>query len=673
MASLRAATIEKEARSLGYELNPNEADDSLSTDDFPLFKDASESTITEDTEHKMQMGVKYLEKKYDDVGRKYYAEPTAAVEGDKKPQLDWWQRHYYPEGDIKCTRLHVNPQPLKELLEDVIGNYPNEPIDAQNDVEITLPAKCLFHYRSELAAEGKKRFKHEAELLGHLKLLLEWIDESLEDERKAYRRATKGDSKHITYEHLWTVFKLGSLVYAQTLGQPRAYKVTNASYNDNSEQPCLILSGEYVDYDGERFGAREARLQIPKFEGTRRLQDLDVVPLAMHSGKDQILQVLLARGRRFEDLAGQIHVQYSGMAIKQSKIGYERFHIKERVMVDCKTYTRLNPMETFAVTPLSVAEEKETTDGLSDDTTTDTPRTLDYDYKLTASEAILTNATVRGYAFTHQLFLEFFVDEISEIEWNTDCFDQLVLDPTSKESIQALVSNHAEERQQGRVAFDDIVKGKGQGLVFVLSGPPGVGKTLTAECVAECVQRPLYNVSSGDLGTDSTALDVKLAAIMDLASTWNAVLLIDEADVFLERRTLYNLQRNALVAVFLRLLEYYTGILFMTTNRVASFDDAFKSRIHMPLKFPPLPVSSRWAIWQQFCSRAGAGDYHEELFPLAQLELNGRQIKNIVKTARSLAAFKKETLAISHLERVANIHTSFTQEFAEQDVEEIQW
>lgn len=43
---------------------------------------------------------------------------------------------------------------------------------------------------------------------------------------------------------------------------------------------------------------------------------------------------------------------------------------------------------------------------------------------------------------------------------------------------------------------------------------------MTAECVAECVQRPLYNVSSGDLGVDSTALDAKLAAIMDLASTW---------------------------------------------------------------------------------------------------------------------------------------------------------
>lgn len=212
MPSQIAAKVEKEARAFDRELNQDEADDGFSSDDFPLFKDASESTITGDTEHKMQMGVKYLEEKYDDVGRKYYSEPSA-VEEDKKPQLDWWQRyalcetrHYYPEGDIKCTRLHVNPQPLKELLEDAIGNYPNEPIDAQNDVEITLPAKCLFHYRSKLMSEGKTRFKHDAE----------------------------------------------------SLGQPRAYRVTNASYNDNAEQPSLVLSGEYVDFDGERFGAREA-------------------------------------------------------------------------------------------------------------------------------------------------------------------------------------------------------------------------------------------------------------------------------------------------------------------------------------------------------------------------------------------------------------------------------
>ncbi|KAK7942594.1 uncharacterized protein PG986_011707 [Apiospora aurea] len=609
---------------------------SLTTGHISYFKDVSEGT-TDNTENTMQTSVKYLEKRYDDVGRKYYSEPKPDEGEDKKQQLDWWQRyalcetrHYYPEGDLKCTRLHVNPQPLKQLLEDVVGNYPNEPIDAQQDVEITLPAKCLFHYRSELGAEGRARFMKDTQSLLQLRLLLQWIDQSLEDEWKAYRRVVDSESKHITYEHLWTVFKPGKLMYAHTLGQPRAYTVTNAQYNDNSEQPSLILSGEFIDYDGEQFGFREARLQIPKFEGTCRLQDLDVVPLDLHPDKDQILETLLARGQRFDELAGQNHVQYNGMAVRKSKIGYERFHIQERIMVDCQTHHRLNPMDMFAVTPLDQDER-----GLSDE------------------EAILANATVRGYAFTHQLFLEFFVDDISDIEWNTACFDQLVLDPTSKESIQALVSNHAREREDGQVSFDDIVK----------------GKTLTAECVAECVQRPLYNVSSGDLGTDSTALDAKLSGIMDLASAWNAVLLVDEADVFLSRRTLHDLPRNALVAVFLRRLEYYGGILFLTTNRVASFDDAFKSRIHVPLRLRALSRGSRRAIWGQFCERVGVFLEEGEMDRLSGLELNGRQIKNIVKTANSLASFKDQKLAISHLEQVAKIHTSFAEEF--EGVEEV--
>ncbi|KAK8878892.1 P-loop containing nucleoside triphosphate hydrolase protein [Apiospora arundinis] len=619
---------------------------------FPLFKDVSEST--EGTEHKMQTSVKYLEKKYDDRGRKHYSEPTAAEEEEKKQPRDWWQRyalcetrHFYEEGDYKCTRLHVNPQPLKQLLEDVIGNYPNEPIDAQDDVEITLPAKCLFHYRTELETEGMKRFMEDKESAGHLRLLLEWIDQSLEDEWKAYRRVMRGDSMHITYEHLWTVFKPGKLMYTETLGEPRAYKVTNASYNDNSEQPCMILSGEYVDYNGERFGLREARLQIPKFEGTSRLQDLCVVPWNLHPDKDRIAPLLLNRGFDFEKMTGQKHVQYNGMAVRKTKLGYERFHIKERIMVDGKTYSRFNPMDSFEMAPLHPDETREGPD------------------RLLAEEMLITNATVRGYAFEHQMFLEFFINKISEIQWNMFCFDQLVLEKTSKESIQALVSNHAEEHQQGRVAFDDIVKGKGQGLVFVLSGPPGVGKTLTAECVAECVKRPLYNVSSGDLGTDSTVLDTKLATIMDMASTWNAVLLIDEADVFLERRSLHDLSRNALVAVFLRRLEYYTGILFLTTNRVASFDDAFKSRIHVPLQFPPLSEESRRAIWLQFCEQVDAKLDADDMHRLAQLELNGRQIKNIVKTANSLASFKSQKLRISHLDQVAKIHANFAQTFNE--------
>lgn len=66
---------------------------------------------------------------------------------------------------------------------------------------------------------------------------------------------------------------------------------------------------------------------------------------------------------------------------------------------------------------------------------------------------------------------------------------------------------------------------------------------------------------------------------MDLSATWRAVLLIDEADVFLERRSPHDINGNAIVGVFLRVLEYCTGILFLTSNRVTTIDEAFRSRI----------------------------------------------------------------------------------------------
>ena len=63
-------------------------------------------------------------------------------------------------------------------------------------------------------------------------------------------------------------------------------------------------------------------------------------------------------------------------------------------------------------------------------------------------------------------------------------------------------------------------------------------------------------VGAGDLGTTANELDSALTTLLDLASSWKAIVLIDEADVFLERRDVHDLLRNAMVAVFLRQLEY---------------------------------------------------------------------------------------------------------------------
>jgi hypothetical protein len=107
-------------------------------------------------------------------------------------------------------------------------------------------------------------------------------------------------------------------------------------------------------------------------------------------------------------------------------------------------------------------------------------------------------------------------------------------------------------------------------------------------------------VSVGELGTDARTLEHQLSRILEVAHIWGAVLLLDEADVFLERRSVHDLHRNALVSIFLRLLEYFQGILFLTTNRVETFDEAFQSRIHIALRYNDLDQKAKKQIWKTF-------------------------------------------------------------------------
>lgn len=109
------------------------------------------------------------------------------------------------------------------------------------------------------------------------------------------------------------------------------------------------------------------------------------------------------------------------------------------------------------------------------------------------------------------------------------------------------------------------------------------------------------------------------------------------------------------------MLEYYSGILFLTTNRVATFDEAFKSRIHIPIRYTDLSVESRAQIWRNFIARVPGGvDITEKgIEKLAEHELNGRQIKNVLKAAESLAAFDGVRLDLRQLEQVTKIQAVF--------------
>ena len=248
--------------------------------------------------------------------------------------------------------------------------------------------------------------------------------------------------------------------------------------------------------------------------------------------------------------------------------------------------------------------------------------------------------------------MDFFVSSVSNIEWNEGAFDSLVLPADQKDLILSFATSQASNSED----FDDVIQGKGKGIIMLLSGPPGVGKTLTAESVSETMKAPLYMMNAADLGTEPDQVERKLSQTLEMVAKWNAVLLLDECDVYLQART-EDLERNKIVCIFLRVLEYYEGILFMTTNRVDNIDPAFESRIHVSMEYKDLSVTARRAVWANFLK--GSKRPHEikdsDLDKLAEHVLNGRQIKNVLKAAQLLATRKGSSLKTEHVTTVLSI------------------
>lgn len=138
---------------------------------------------------------------------------------------------------------------------------------------------------------------------------------------------------------------------------------------------------------------------------------------------------------------------------------------------------------------------------------------------------------------------------------------------------------------------------------------------------------------------DPVQVEAILARVFKIASRWKAVLLIDEADIFMAQRSNDHLQLNALVSVFLRELEQYDGILFLTTNRLQTFDEAILSRIHVSLKYPELGRDAREAIWRYFVER-GTTEREKPVCSkrmfneLAAKKLNGREVSTFLIVKR---------------------------------------
>ncbi|RYC61934.1 hypothetical protein CHU98_g4282 [Xylaria longipes] len=527
----------------------------------------------------------------------------------------------------------------------------------------------------------------------HLELVLDFLKEefgdSISNERGRYERSPA----FRTFRMLWLLFKPGCTVYVNTGGKKDACVVESIETGDGilsspmEQLPDCKLNLWYLDFDG-RYVTRCKRVEVvPSFQGEKSITSLNVVPSEFWDKKDEgrLRLKLEDEGVKWYKLLTGKQVQYSGDFVGQRMQSFEG-----RVYVDTKAYYDLEgPPKLLKVADLDLDADNNLPSrftpvagcscdsckgyrsrleftmfkasglvhdlGEYDSIDPNTVQSLETEDTAQGSRHryLICSRNLMGFVFKTRKWETLDVAFCHDTKPNKSPFKHLVMHDARKMMIESLVYKYTDPRYAGsgsQVWGADFIKNKGEGQIFLLHGGPGVGKTFTAECIAEFTGRPLLALTCGDIGTDEVTLEQQLSKWLKLAHKWGAVMLIDEADVFLEKRMESDLKRNSLVSVFLREVEYYQGILFLTTNRVGKFDDAFISRIHVVIHYPDLGTAEQKKIWNQFFDKLEdeRGDTMEVpkktkryvLEEMSAYKWNGREIRNAFQTAVALAEYR---------------------------------
>lgn len=236
---------------------------------------------------------------------------------------------------------------------------------------------------------------------------------------------------------------------------------------------------------------------------------------------------------------------------------------------------------------------------------------------------------VNDYGWAH-------VSNMTPYEYRPELKDKLILPEDHRDLIDILTAD--------LTILEDIVDGKKGGTTVMCTGKPGTGKTLTAEIYTEVIQKPLYRVHTGMLGTSPEKVEKEIIRVLSRAQRWGCCLLLDECDTWVRERG-DDIHQNAIIAAFLRALEASAGLTFLTSNR-QDIDDAILSRCIAHIKYDVPNETMRPVLWKTLSDTYGANLSEKTIKEAVDYwpQAVGRDIKELMKLALKFA--KKDSVPV---------------------------
>jgi DNA polymerase III delta prime subunit len=547
--------------------------------------------------------------------------------------------------DFISTSVH--PRTVRIMSQDVVDfikrSLPYSPQAlAEKELSIPKPFKILaFTYDSfEKEIENLRSVKStpnadltppcdypvDGKFILELSVVRDWFKEYYYDKEIAPELSAH-EKGFVTYRNLWLLFQPGKYVFMTEDDRTEFYIVESISRRLSSQARTERWSVELwsLDFKGDRLTRRRRpkAVGITEYSGEKEIIKLPIIPLK-YMGKEYMGD---ADGRTPEEfiVRGKLHHQLFCEACKTPRLkqysgplgGRKELEYSGAVIVDplvCAEQARKTPVLgtvanlTAQDKSADFSDPQDNDGGLMYSMLNDIPPSETGPFEGREELYLLLTGMIWGIALGKNQWAQFDVRKFSPPvapENSQNAFDNLVTNKEDIDLLKAIAATGDVLMKDGpSVSFDqtDFVNGKGVGKVILLYGPPGVGKSFTVECLAQHMGRPLLSLKATDIGTDQSA-EQNLSGWLDLAQRWNAVVLLDEADTVLEQRKQHDLNRNALVAAFLHVLEYFPGLIFWTSNLPAWLDDAFISRFHLCIQYHDLTPEMRNKVWLKFIAK----------------------------------------------------------------------